>query len=173
MRADADTLGNGLGDHPLHRRRVAGVEPAGNACRANDLEQRHIIADVVGAKALAHIGVEIDHLGHAHPFLEPAFADACPNVAPSPTGNRSKTASRSMSPSPGDVRAADAIATMRDALQWVSGISIVGLARFSARKARTFSHASRAAGSLYSNQWPRTRMPGCNSGKLNPWWTPG
>ena len=28
MRANADALDSGLGDHPLHRRRVAGIEPA-------------------------------------------------------------------------------------------------------------------------------------------------
>ena len=54
----------------LHRYRVAGVEPAGDARRANDLEQPGIVADVVRTKPLAHIGVEIDRFRHA-PSFEP------------------------------------------------------------------------------------------------------
>ena len=54
--------------HALHRDRVAGVEPAGDARRANDLEQPGVVADVVCAKTLAHIGVEIDCLGHMPSF---------------------------------------------------------------------------------------------------------
>jgi hypothetical protein len=68
MRADADPLGRGLGDEPLHHDRVAGMEAAGDARGTNDLEQPRIVADVIRTKALAHIGIEIDFLGHATSF---------------------------------------------------------------------------------------------------------
>src|SRR5207237_551016 len=64
MGADTDPLGDRLGDEALHRDRVAGMEAAGDARRANDLEQAGVVADVVRAKALAHIGVEIDRCCH-------------------------------------------------------------------------------------------------------------
>src|SRR5246127_1454314 len=70
MGADAHPLGNGLGYHTLHRDRVTGVEPAGDACRADDFEQAGIVADLICAKALTHIGVEIDRVCHA-PSSEP------------------------------------------------------------------------------------------------------
>jgi hypothetical protein len=50
------------------------VEPAGDARRANDLEQPRIVADVVGAKTLAHIGIEIDCFAHAYSFAKLGFA---------------------------------------------------------------------------------------------------
>src|SRR5258708_3888909 len=84
MRADADAVGDGLGHQPLHRDRVAGVEPAGDARRANDLEQPRIVTDVVSAKTLAHIGIEIDCFAHASSCAESAVANV-PNLA----GNRS------------------------------------------------------------------------------------
>src|SRR6266404_8951214 len=68
MGAGADARGDGLGDHPLHGNRVAGVEAAGDARRADDLEQAGVVTDVVRAKALAHIGVEIDRSCHASSF---------------------------------------------------------------------------------------------------------
>src|SRR5271166_5553998 len=70
MGTDADPFGHSLGNDTLHRDRVAGVEPAGDARRADDFEQPGIVADVVCAKALAHIGVEIDRVCHM-PSSEP------------------------------------------------------------------------------------------------------
>src|SRR6201993_1831180 len=70
MGADADPFGDGLGDHTPHRDGIAGMEPAGDARRADDFEQHHIVADVVSTKALAHIGVEIDRVRHI-PSSEP------------------------------------------------------------------------------------------------------
>src|ERR1700730_8059793 len=68
MRTDGDARGDGLGDHPLHGNRIAGVEPAGDARRADDLAEPRIVADVVRTKPLAHIGVEIDRFCHASSF---------------------------------------------------------------------------------------------------------
>ena len=74
--------GGGFGHQPLHRDRVAGMEPAGDARRANDLEQSGIVANVVRAKTLAHIGVQIDCFGHAASFAEPAASRALLRIIP-------------------------------------------------------------------------------------------
>ncbi len=53
-------FGFGLGDHPVHGPGVAGVKPAGDIGGADDFQDAGIVADVVGAESLGHVGVQID-----------------------------------------------------------------------------------------------------------------
>src|SRR5262249_47291366 len=67
MRADGDAARLGERDRPMHHLRIAAMEAASDIRRRDDLQHRRIVADRVGAEALAHIGVEIDR--HAHGSL--------------------------------------------------------------------------------------------------------
>jgi len=64
MRADAHPVVLRLMHDPVHHIRVARVEPAGDARGIDDLENLGVVADLVGAEPLAHVGVEIESLGH-------------------------------------------------------------------------------------------------------------
>src|SRR5262249_46929196 len=74
MRADPDTVLLG----PLHRfehdQRVAAVKAAGDVGRGNDLQHLAVAAHRPGAKALAHVAVEVDHVHRGHlPVLSPLY----------------------------------------------------------------------------------------------------
>ena len=64
MDADADTLLFRQHAEPVHGVGIAGVKAASHARRFDDLHQRRIVADVIGAPPFRDVGVEVDHLGH-------------------------------------------------------------------------------------------------------------
>src|SRR5262249_41247014 len=68
VRADAHAFFLGAADDPAHRHGITGVEAAGDARGSNDLQDRVVVADRVGAEALAHVCVEIDHSCHGSTF---------------------------------------------------------------------------------------------------------
>ena len=59
MRADADAAGHRITHHPRHHVPVAGMDPAGDIGRADDPQQRGVVAHCPGAETLAQIGVQI------------------------------------------------------------------------------------------------------------------
>ena len=67
MSADADPFLLRPHHYAAHDDGVAGVEAARHARRADDLENGVVVADVVSAEALAHVGVEIDLADHGAP----------------------------------------------------------------------------------------------------------
>ena len=82
---------------------------------------------------------------------------------------------------PGKVKALTTLAgsnlTARDLIRKLGADVVLGtggkasgstFARCVARNSRTFASASRAAGSLYSSQWPKELRPGCTIAKLKP-----
>ena len=64
MGADAAALFLGALDHPAHGVGVAGMEAAGDARRADDLQDAVVVADVIGAEALAHVCVHVHRDAH-------------------------------------------------------------------------------------------------------------
>lgn len=60
MRADGDTACLGQKDRVVHDGGVAGIEAACDIGRRNDVHQVAIIANGIGAEALAHIAVQVD-----------------------------------------------------------------------------------------------------------------
>src|SRR4029450_8670791 len=60
MGADADACFLGALHEPAHGHRIAGVKPARDARRTNDLQDGVVIADALRAETLAHVGVQID-----------------------------------------------------------------------------------------------------------------
>src|SRR5262245_59040150 len=70
MRAHAAARLLGQRDEAMHHRRVAGVEAAGDVRRADDLDERRVVADGIGAPALGDVGVEVDLQGHGRVSAE-------------------------------------------------------------------------------------------------------
>ena len=64
MRADADALFLGAHHQAVHNHRVASVKAAGDVGRTDDLQQRRVVADVVGALGVAHLKVGLDPVEH-------------------------------------------------------------------------------------------------------------
>jgi hypothetical protein len=59
LRADGDSPGGGPGAHAAHRRRVPGVEAAGDVRAGDDVEQGVVVPQSPYAEALTEVGVEI------------------------------------------------------------------------------------------------------------------
>src|SRR5579875_567133 len=66
MSADRDAAGDGGGDGGPHRRRVSGVEAAGDVRARDDPEQRGIVGELPDAVALAEVAVEVDRESARH-----------------------------------------------------------------------------------------------------------
>ncbi|MNT89810.1 hypothetical protein D3C72_2306040 [compost metagenome] len=60
MRADRCALGQRKRHGFRHDRCVAGMEAAGDVGRPDHLHEFSVVADLVLAEALAHVGIEID-----------------------------------------------------------------------------------------------------------------
>ena len=69
MRADAHAFLLGALHDVTHGQRIARVETTGNARGTDDLEDRVVVADLVGAEPLAHICIEIYRYRHHSPFI--------------------------------------------------------------------------------------------------------
>ncbi|EGE60702.1 hypothetical protein RHECNPAF_1360083 [Rhizobium etli CNPAF512] len=65
MGADADAVLFCQPHHAPHRIRVAAVETAGDIGRGDDLHHRFVVAQPIGTKSFAHVGIQID----LHQFL--------------------------------------------------------------------------------------------------------
>jgi hypothetical protein len=57
--ADRHPAPDGRAHRPLHRRRVPGVEPAGDVRAGHDLQQGGVVAQVPAPVALAEVGVQV------------------------------------------------------------------------------------------------------------------
>src|SRR5262245_10708541 len=64
MRADTHALLLRAFHHSAHGDRIAGVKAAGDTGGTNDLQDRIVVADRIGAEPLAHVRVQIDNTGH-------------------------------------------------------------------------------------------------------------
>src|SRR5829696_8439152 len=72
MRSDIHATSKRRLHRPPHDKWVASVEPAGDVCRGQDIEQRLIVSYSPGAEAFAKIGVEIDVHGAAPQGIYPS-----------------------------------------------------------------------------------------------------
>src|SRR5690606_27041284 len=52
-------------DRAAHHDRVAGMKAAGDIGRGDELQHRGVVADRIGAEALAHVAVQVDLLSHS------------------------------------------------------------------------------------------------------------
>src|ERR1700751_1389808 len=66
MRADPDTLFLSSVDGLEHDQRIAAVKTAGDIRRGDDLQHLGIAAHGPGAKALAHVAIQVDHIHRGH-----------------------------------------------------------------------------------------------------------
>src|ERR1700681_4791523 len=64
MNSDADTLFLRARHQVMHRIGIARMEPAGDAGGGDDVEKRIVVADLKYTETLAHIGVQVDLIGH-------------------------------------------------------------------------------------------------------------
>src|SRR5690606_33962590 len=65
MRADGDAVLLRHPDRAAHHDRVAGMKAAGDIGRGDELQHRGVVADRIGAEALAHVAVQVDLLSHS------------------------------------------------------------------------------------------------------------
>ena len=69
MGTDAHALLLGVADDPMHDVAIPRMKSTGDVRRANDLQHRPVVADVLGTEALTHVRLQIDLCRHFPGFL--------------------------------------------------------------------------------------------------------